>query len=66
VLAGRGQISVLPEHGPGAVARNRRQRHASPRPAAATPTADLSRVVEVRDLAIYEQIVGSEPLEVAP
>ena len=57
---------MLPEHGPGALARNRRQRHASPRPAAATPTADLSREVEVRDLAIYEQIVGSEPLEVVP
>jgi len=65
VLAGRGQISVLPEHGPGAVARNRRHRHASPRPAAAKPTLELSRDVEVRDLAIYEQIFGIEPLEVA-
>jgi transposase len=66
VLAGRGQISVLPEHGPGAVARNRRQRHASPRAAATTPILDLSREVEVRDLAIYEQLVGSEQLEAAP
>jgi hypothetical protein len=66
VLAGRARISVLPEHGPGAVARNRRQRHASPRPPAAAPILDMSREVEVRDLAIYEQIVGSEPMEVAP
>jgi ParB/RepB/Spo0J family partition protein len=63
VLASRG---VLPEHGQGAVARNRRQHHASPRPATATPALDLSREVEVRDLAIYDQRVRGEPLEAAP
>jgi hypothetical protein len=66
VLAGRGQLSVLPGHGPGAIARNCRQRHALPRPAAPTPTLDLSHEVEVRDPAIYDQIAGSGPLEVAP
>jgi len=62
VLAGRGQLSVLPEHGPGAVARNARQRYASTTVAsAAEPAAD----VEVRDLAIYERLFGMELLEVA-
>ena len=63
VLAGRGQLSVLPEHGPGAVARNRRQRHTSPRPPAASPALDLSREVEIRDLAIYEELAGAQSLE---
>jgi hypothetical protein len=60
VLGGRGQLSVRPEHGPGAAARNARQRYAAPRPAAA---AEPLREVEVRDLAIYERLFGAEPVE---
>lgn len=54
VLAGRFQLSALAEHGPGALARNARQRFSSPRPATSPPIAD---VVEIRDLAIYEQLL---------
>jgi len=62
VLAGRGQLSVRPEHGPGAAARNARQRYAAPRRAAA---AEPLREVEVRDLAIYERLFGAERVEAA-
>ncbi|HEU5283053.1 MAG TPA: hypothetical protein VFU53_04520 [Burkholderiales bacterium] len=65
VLAGRAQLSVRPEHGPGAVVRNARKRYAE--------TSDLNRgsddggarEVQVRDLAIYEQLVGSDLREAA-
>ncbi|WP_407279186.1 IS21 family transposase [Aromatoleum evansii] len=61
VLAGRAQLSVCPQHGPGAAMRNARQRHAGP-PSASTPAAPLGRAadalaVEVRDLAIYEHLL---------
>jgi len=62
VLAGRAQLSVRPEHGPGAAARNARQRYAAPR---ATAPADPLRDVEVRDLAVYEQLFGASLLEAA-
>jgi transposase len=62
VLAGRAQLSVRPEHGPGAAARNARQRYAAPR-ASAPP--DALRDVEVRDLAVYEQLFGASLLEAA-
>lgn len=62
VLAGRGQLSVRPEHGPGAAARNARQRYAAPRLAAADP---LPPEVEVRDLAIYERLFGAELAQAA-
>ena len=61
VLAGRGQLSVRPEHGPGAAARNARRRHASqPEPGLA---GELRRApgelaVEIRDLAIYERLLA--------
>jgi transposase len=55
VLAGRHQLSVHPEHGPGAAARNARQRYADPGPVA-MPTPPAT-VVEVRDLAIYDQML---------
>ena len=61
VLAGRAQLSVRPEHGPGAAARNARQRYSAPRASAAT---DPSREVEVRDLAIYERLIATEIVEV--
>lgn len=57
VLAGRHQFSVKPEHGPGAAARNARKRYGAPA-AANDPNAtggERLHVVEVRDLAVYEQ-----------
>lgn len=63
VLAGRAQLSVLPEHGPGAAARNARQRYPAAR---ASATADVSREVEVRDLEIYERLLGSAVVEATP
>lgn len=55
-LPGRYQVQVLPEHGPGAIARNARQPRlrAVDRPPY-QGTVDLS--VETRDLAIYEACV---------
>ena len=56
VLAGRHQLSVQPEHGPGATARNARQRYGTASaPAPQTGLQDES--VEVRDLSIYEQML---------
>jgi transposase len=59
VLEGRYGLSVKPEHGPGAVARNARTRFAEQaRAAAAAPvTAEPLAVVEQRDLAVYEQML---------
>lgn len=65
VLAGRGQFGVKPEHGPGAAARNARQRYSTPRGSGAAAALDLSREVEVRDLALYEQLFGQPVLEAA-
>ena len=59
VREGRYQLSVQPEHGPGAVARNARQRYADTAGLAAPQAAPGERfaVVEQRDLAIYEQML---------
>ncbi|MBZ8141544.1 transposase [Rubrivivax gelatinosus] len=65
VLAGRGQLGVKPEHGPGAAARNARQRYSAPRSPGAAATTDLSREVQVRELSVYEQLVAEPVLEVA-
>lgn len=54
VLPGRFQLSTFAEHGPGALARNARQRFSSPTPVTSPPKADM---VEIRDLAIYEQLL---------
>lgn len=55
VLAGRAQLSVRPEHGPGAMARNARQRFGSgDRPPSSRPD---DRDVQVRDLAVYDQLL---------
>ena len=62
VLAGRAQLSVRPVHGPGAASRNSRQRYSAPRVSAPT---DPSREVQVRDLAVYEGLIGAELMEVA-
>lgn len=56
VLAGRHQLSVMPEHGPGAAARNQRKRFAEPAPARAAAQV-LVEPVEVRDLALYDQLL---------
>ncbi len=56
-LPGKYQLRLLPEHGPGAVARTVRQRHSTPPPAAVGATVPD---VEVRDLAVYEALVAEE------
>lgn len=65
VLAGRGHLSVKPEHGPGASARNARHRFPVPKRRSTDSGADLSREVEVRDLAVYEHLFGLQPTQVA-
>jgi transposase len=58
VLAGRHQLCVLPEHGPGAAARNARKRFSDPWPApTSNPRAHQLHAVEVRDLALYDALV---------
>ena len=57
VLPGRHQLSVNPEHGPGALARNARKRFATPAHAGASRTPALLPEVELRDLALYDQLV---------
>lgn len=64
VLAGRAQLSVQPAHGPGAAARNVRQRHGS-RPPQGPLGVDLAREVEVRDPALYERLFAAPALEAA-
>jgi len=56
VLAGRAQLSVRPEHGPGAALRNARKRYAGStgNPREIRPSLPE---VEVRDLAIYDTLV---------
>jgi hypothetical protein len=63
VLAGRAQLSVRPEHGPGAVARNARKHYAGAEMLPAkSEVQTLHSIaedceVEVRDLAIYETLL---------
>ena len=59
-LAGTHQVAILPEHGPGAVARNTRRLRSSPPAAGRSPVAPPE--VQVRDLGVYEALLG----EVAP
>jgi len=54
-LSGRYQLSIQPQHGPGAAARNTRRKLSS---ISNTPSSDHFSEVEIRDLAIYEQLVG--------
>jgi transposase len=54
-LVGKHQLSILPEHGPGAIARNARQRRGCPAGASARPSYPE---VEVRDLGCYEALLG--------
>jgi hypothetical protein len=58
VLAGRHQLRVLPEHGPGAATRNARKRFSNAPPA---PRGEVRphqlHGVEVRDLAVYDALL---------
>jgi transposase len=56
VLADRHQLSIRPEHGPGASARNARQRYGTTSAPAPLP-GPQDESVEVRDLSIYEQML---------
>ena len=64
VLAGRARLSVRPEHGPGAAARNTRHRY-SDLPQAGVRAVDLQSEVEVRELAVYDQLIDNRLLEAA-
>lgn len=55
ILAGRFGLSVDPAHGPGAVARNARSRFGQATAASAPRSA--SHEIEIRDLAVYEQLL---------
>ena len=54
-LAGRHQLRILPEHGPGAIARTARHRHST---APTRRPRGVEPVVEVRDLALYDALWG--------
>jgi transposase len=54
-LAGQHQLRILPEHGPGAIARTTRQRRSTVATALGGPSAPPE--VEVRDPAVYETLV---------
>lgn len=55
-LSGQHQLRILPEHGPGAISRNTRKRYGLA--GAVTELADEPNV-EVRDLALYEQLLAA-------
>ena len=57
VLPGPHQLRILPEHGPGAIARLPRQRRSTL--SEPTPRASALPEVEIRDLAWYEVVCGS-------
>ena len=59
VLAGRHQLRILPEHGPGAATRNARKRFsdAPPAPTTTHPRPYELHGVEVRDLAVYDELL---------
>jgi hypothetical protein len=53
-LAGKYQVRILPEHGPGAIARTARRRRSAL--FSDSPGRGALPEVEVRDLAIYEAL----------
>jgi transposase len=61
LLEGRHQMHILPEHGPGAITRNARQRWSNP---TAASRAESPIEVEVRDLDVYEALLGCDLQEV--
>lgn len=54
-LGGKHQVRILPEHGPGASARTARRQHSTPAPTRSPMAATL---VEIRDLAVYDALLG--------
>jgi transposase len=57
-LAGRHQLRVCPAHGPGAAVRNARKRFSDVPPTPTTdPRAHQLHGVEVRDLAVYDELL---------
>lgn len=64
VLQGSHQLRILPEHGPGAIARNKRLRRSSIQ-SVNSRHAGLLPEVEHRDLAVYESLLGADAREVA-
>jgi transposase len=63
VLDGRAQLSVRPEHGPGAASRNARSRYGKPRAMSREPAG--LHDVEVRDLGVYDRLGGTNLSEAA-
>jgi transposase len=57
LLPGQHQLRILPEHGPGAIARTARQRPSTP---AASSLRPQYPEVEIRDLAIYETLTSRD------
>jgi len=65
ILTGRAQLSIKPEHGPGALSRNQRQRFSADGARASNVGRPAERDVQVRDLAVYEQLLQAELREAA-
>ena len=67
VLPGRHQLSIKPEHGPGAAARNahRRQSNMVATGSVTHRALDGAQDVQIRDLLIYEQLAQAVMAEVA-
>jgi hypothetical protein len=64
LLSGKYQMRILPEHGPGAIACNARLRY-STAPGNSLGNSQITEV-QVRDLALYDQLAGVSALEVTP
>jgi hypothetical protein len=58
LLAGKHQVHIVPEHSPGAIARNQRNRHSSAA-LRAHFAGSVQPEVEVRDLDVYEQLIAA-------
>lgn len=60
LLVGKHQVRIVPEHSPGAIARNARQRRSQSAPHGAASSAHSE--VEIRDLSVYEQVIDTQVL----
>jgi len=58
LLAGKHQVRIVPEHSPGAIARNARQRRSQGAHHGAESSAHSE--VEIRDLTVYEQVIDTQ------